>query len=496
MPAIHTRVRQVLIIGGGLGGLSAAIHLRLAGFGATLFEANDAVGGRAGQLRFSGFTFDAGPTLLNYPWVFESLFQAAGRRLADYVELLPVDPSIRFLWPGGESFQLGSHLRRLIAEVERLESGAAPGLMRFLADAHAKYAIAFEKLACRNADGLLDWVRGVSPIQLWRTSVWRSLDAELARFFKHPRLRQALGSYGMYLGGSPHQLPGFFSILPYGELAHGLWLPRGGIYALVRAVERLARELGVEIETARRVRRIQVEQNAVKGIEFEDGERRDAAVVVSNVDVPHTRRTLLPRSPRPERELTMTPSVMTFYWGIRGPLSNADHHTIFMPGDPRREYDALFRRQEIPGELPFYLSIASRTDPSLAPAGDSAAFILVPLPRLSRLEGWGGGALREHVKAQVLERLRRHGVEIAPEDIVAEQALVPADWAERFGLYDGSAFGAAHTLWQMGPWRYPNRDRNRRGLYYVGASTTPGTGLPMVTLGGGMTAERVRHDLL
>jgi phytoene desaturase len=299
----------------------------------------------------------------------------------------------------------------------------------------------------------------------------------------------------MYLGGSPHQLPGIFTLLPYGELAGGLWLPQGGIYGLVRAVEKLARELGVRIETGRRVRRIRVRDGRVAALEFDDASDLVCPLAVSNVDAPLTQRGLLSDPPRSFRAPRMTPAVCTFYWGIRGRVEGAGHHMIFLPADARCAYRQLIRTGEIPEELPFYVSVASETDPSLAPPGDAAVFVLIPLP-LSVMSHRGDRmSLASELRGRVIERLRRHGIRLEPSAIAVERVLLPRDWAARCGLFQGSAFGAAHTLFQMGSFRQPNRDPNVRGLYYVGASTVPGTGLPMVTLGGRLTAERIASDV-
>lgn len=490
--------RQVFIIGGGLGGLSAGIHLRLAGYEVTILEACERVGGRANLIERDGFRFDTGPSLLNYPWVFERLFRAAGRRLRDYVRLLPVDPSITFRWADGARFTLSSDTQKFLAECERLEPGCAPSVFAFLGDAAEKYRVAFDKLISRNVDNPLKWMGALSFSELRRIGVQRSFDAELRRYFKSRHIREALGSYAMYLGGSPYQLPGLFTILPYGELAYGLWLPAGGVYGLVEGIEKLARELGVEIETGARVARINARDGHVRSIELADGTTRAATLVVSNVDVPTTDTELVAaengftqRARARAAKTRMTPGVVTFYWGIRGPVEGIGHHTIFLPEDCRSAFDDLLKRGRVPRELPFYVSLSSATDASLAPAGCATMFALAPTPLLSEMPGADWNAEAQRIKTRVLETLSQHGVSIDPARFLVEEIYTPVDWRRRFGLRDGSAFGAAHTLFQVGPFRLRNFSGEIEGLYYVGASTTPGTGMPMVVLGGRLVAERI-----
>jgi len=483
------RLPDAIVIGAGIGGLSAAIHLRLQGREVRVYEANAAAGGRASYLESEGVRFDTGPTLLNYPWVFEDLFRAAGKRLSDYLELLPVDPSITYRWPDGGHLTLSSNAERLEAEFERVEPGAARGLAAFMADAGEKFRIAFEELVPRNEDSALAYFSRLSLREVLRTALWRSMYGELGKFFRSRRIREALGSYAMYLGGSPYELPGLFTILPYGELAQGLWLPRGGIYSLAEAMEKLARQLGVRIQFGARVRRIQQEGGCVSGVQLEEGEKVSCGTVVSNVDLPVTLSELLEQEPP---RIKMSPSALTFYWVVRGTPAGLGHHSIFLPADYRRAFDALISGEAVPADPAFYTAAPAASDPGLRKNGLSAVFVLVPVPLASRLGGTDWGQEAQRAREFVLARLKESGADLAASRILRETIYTPLDWQRRFSLFDGSAFGAAHTLNQMGPFRPRNYSRRIRGLYFTGASTTPGTGLPMVALSGKLTAERIR----
>jgi len=490
--------KKAIIVGAGIGGLSTAIYLQLKGYKVSVFESNSQTGGRANVIKSNGFTFDTGPSLLNYPWVFEELFSSAGKNFYDYIKLIKVDPSISFLWQDGTQLSLSSDLHTLITQFEKIEPQSTPNLLKYLNDNYNKYKLSFDHLVGKNANTYFQWINGVSPFKLLSFGITHSFYHDLNKYFRSRYICEALGSYSMYLGGSPYELPGIFTILPYGELAYGLTLPKGGIYSLVNAIEKLAREVGVEIHVNKPVSKILVDDYKILGIELSTGEKIQSPIVISNVDVLTTYNYLLPpiisqKKLKKINSTKMTPSVLTFYWGVKGKISGLPHHTIFLPNDYRNAFKQLTKIGSIPDELPFYCSVPSATDAELAQDRNSVVFILIPLPLLSQMGivDWKLESIQ--LKQKVLVRMKQHGIEIDKSRIIFEKVLTPEDWKNKFGLYDGSAFGASHTLFQMGPRRLKNYDSDIQGLFFTGASTTPGTGLPMTVISGKMTAERIEE---
>jgi phytoene desaturase len=267
------------------------------------------------------------------------------------------------------------------------------------------------------------------------------------------------------------------------------------MYGLIEAMERVAIRLGVDIQTSAPVKSIDSMNGRISGITLADGSIERAQVIVSNVDVPTTMTSLL----RTEKGIVangykppkMTPGVITYYLAVDRELPELNHHSVFLPEDPKFAYEQLMKQGKVPDDLPFYVSVASNTDHSLAPDGKSAVFLLAPVPLMSQLPDANWQQMADDLKSRMFRRMNDHGISIQESDVLKQKAWSPADWSDNFGLFDGSAFGAAHNLRQIGPFRPRNISSKVSGLFFAGASTTPGTGVPMCVLSGKMAADRI-----
>lgn len=492
---------RAIVIGAGIGGLAAAIRLRKAGMHVTLFEAKGGPGGRAGRITSpAGHVFDTGPTLLLMLDPLRELFRDAGRRLEDYLDVRLVDPSYRVHFADGTVFDSSVNLPAMIREIkEKIGEEEAENYFGFFNYLAALYRETVPKFVARNFDRLGDFISPRNLNVLARYRMLEKLYSRVSRHFKDDRLRMLFSFQSMYLGISPFDAPSVYSVVTYMESGEGIWFPMGGLHAVPEALAKLAAELGVEIRYDAPVERILVQGGRAVGVRLASGDEAAASSVVANADLPFVYKHLVHAADRPSwtdakiDELEYSSSTYMLYLGVSKQYPELLHHNVFFGRGYREALDDIFNNGKVPApeDLAIYLNVPNRTDPSLAPAGEDAVYILVPVPHNGAGIDWA--AKGPELRAHVLRRLKAKGFDFEPY-LTYEKVLTPEDWQTDYALAKGAAFGLSHTFFQSAYFRPKNKSEDIEGLYFAGASTTPGNGIPMVILSGRLAAERVLAD--
>jgi phytoene desaturase len=474
----------VNVIGAGPGGLAAAMLLAARGVRVRVLERANGVGGRTTTIEAGGFRFDAGPTFFLYPSVLEEIFAACGRDLHDEVELVRLDPQYRIVFgdaAGGE-LRATHRVEEMERQIARLAPGDAGSFRRFMDDNRRKLA-AFEPCLRSPFRGWRDVVnlRMLKLLPLLRPH--RSVHGELGRYFRDPRVRLAFTFQAKYLGMSPFKCPSLFSILSFIEYEYGVFHPLGGCGAVTAAMARVATEMGVEIRLGEPVTGLTFDGRRATGVRTAQGEYPSDAVVL-NADFARFMTKLVPDHLRRRwsnaRIAKKRYSCSTFmlYLGVDGECPELDHHNIVIARDYRRNVGDIEDRHVLSDDPSFYVANPSRTDPTLAPAGSSALYVLLPVSHVHPNIDWSRE--RARYRAVALRKLEELGVRDVERRIRVERCCTPADWEGGFEIFRGATFNLSHTLRQMLHLRPRNEFDEIDGLYLVGGSTHPGSGLPVI----------------
>ena len=490
-----SRPLRVVVAGGGVGGMAAALRLRAAGHQVTLLERNEELGGKLSVRRRDGFSFETGPSLLTIPHVFEQLAAVAGKTLADVVELVPLDPVCRYRFADGATLDARPDPDAMLAAVERLSPGSGPAWRAFQARGERTWDAAEPTFFSGALDPRGLARRSGSPAALAHIDPLPTLATRARRTFSDPRLAQYVMRYATYSGSSPYRAPATLACISSVEQRFGGWYVRGGLIALRDGLAALLAATGVEVRTGTEVTAIEANRTRVTGVTVAGGERLAADVVVANVDAAHLYRDLLPRrgTRRARRRLARagrSSSGFVLLAGVRGRTEGLAHHNVWFSGDYRREFADIFERDAAPADPTVYVCCSAVTDPGQAPDGDENWFMLVNVPS-GRTGRWAteGDRYRDHL----LGVLAGRGVDLAGR-LAFTETVTPADIEVRWRADGGAIYGTSSNSRRAAFLRPANRGP-RRGLYLAGGSAHPGGGLPLVAMSGAIVSNMVAEDL-
>lgn len=495
-PSASESVRAV-IVGSGFGGLALAVRLQAAGLQVTLLEKREKIGGRAYQFEDSGYIFDMGPSLITAPHVIDSVFQAAGRRMEDYLELMPLDPYYRIYFHDGTHIDYVGDPDRMKAQMARFNQNDAERFDDFMARVRPIYdEVIGNRLGSKNFGSLRTMV-GFIP-KMIRLDAYRPVAQFVNRYFEDFRHRFIYSFHPLFVGGNPFHTPSVYLMIPYLERRGGVWFSRGGMYSLVEALGRLFVELGGELLTDHEVTRIGVEDGRATHVEA-GGRSFRADLVASNGDVGHTYRDLIaPRhrskwTDRRVAKIDYSMSCFLLYLGTRKQYPELEHHTLILTERYRELLEDIFEKKILPDDFSMYLHVPTRTDPSMAPEGCESMYVLVPVANLGSGLDWD--ELREPFADTVIDFLEAWGLEGLRENIEVLHLMDPRDFRDDLNATLGNAFSVVPKFTQTAWFRPHNRSEDVRGLYLVGAGTHPGAGVPGVFLSAEATYGCIAEDL-
>ncbi len=483
--------KTVIIIGAGFAGLSAAAFMAKAGWNVTVLEKNETAGGRAKQLKSAGFTFDMGPSWYWMPDVFERFFEQFGKKVSDYYALKRLDPSYRVYWQNSFS-DIPANYSMLRNLFEEMEPGSSKQLDQYLAEALVKYKIGIHDLVYkpgRSVTEFFDW----SVIKnVFKLDVFTSIKTHVAKHFKSEKLRQLMEFPVLFLGAMPANTPALYSLMNYADIVGGTWYPQDGMFSIVQAMQSLAEEKGVTFRFNTDVQEIVVEKGTVQKV-VTATESFTADVVISGADYYFTETALLPPAYRSysegywEKKL-LAPSCLMYYVGINKKLDNLLHHSLFFDVPFEQHANEIYTEPRWPSNPLFYLSVSSKTDETVAPAGCENLVFLIPIA--SGLND-DSEEIREVYFQKIIKRLEQHTGHSITDAIIYKKTFSVSDFESHYNSYKGNAYGLANVLSQTAILRPSCKSKKVKNLFYTGQFTVPGPGVPPSLISGEVVSRQV-----
>ena len=487
------RAKRAVVIGSGFGGLAAAVRLRVKGYEVKVLEALDQPGGRARVFKRNGFTFDAGPTVITAPHLIEELFTLAGRDMRDYLSLVPVDPFYRVMFHDGSQFDYVGDEERLLSQIEQFNPRDVDGYRRLAAHAERIFDVGFTQLSDRPFDSLSDMLRVLPAMTRLRS--YRSVYGLVSEYIRDDRLRQLFTFEPLLVGGNPFSTTSIYLLIHWLERKWGVHFAMGGTTSIISGLVRLLCELGVDVQLDSPVEEIEVSNGKVNGVRVEGRGSIQADIVVSNADPSYVYANMLPDVARPilPRPARQSMSLFVAYFGARRTYPELAHHTILLGPRYRGLLDDVFKRRVLAEDFSLYLHAPTRTDDSLAPAACETFYVLSPVP--NNRSGIDWSRERDGYFERILEHLEKRLLPSIGANLVEPFFLTPREFENDLRSADGAAFGPEPVLTQSAYFRFHNRAPEVEGLYFVGAGTHPGGGVPGV-LSSAKVLDRMVPSLL
>jgi phytoene desaturase len=488
--------KSVLVIGAGIGGIVAATHLAKHGIKVTVVEKNSRAGGRCDRISRDGHHFDTGPTLLVMPLLYEAEFQELGTSMREMLDLQRVDPTYHLVFDDGSQIALTSDMKSMQEQLETFEPGSFDGLLRYMTEGHRHYTLGIDRLVNRDFRKVSEFFSLRNIPLLYQVKPLANHYRNMAAYFDDPRLKAAFTFQDVYMGLSPFEAPATFSMMPYTELAHGVWYPRGGMYSIVEALMKLAQEAGVEFMFDVSVTRVDVNSTHAHGVVLDDSQHLTADAVLANADLPYIYNDLLPDKDiaKSMARKRFSCSVISFFWGVDKPYESLPPHTLFLAHDYRENFKSIIDDLGLPENPSLYIHAPARLDPCMAPVGQDTIIAIVPVGHMSENGGQDWAKIRDEARQHVFRRLASLGIKDLESHIKFEINFTPLSWRKRYNLMKGSTHGLCHNLTQLGYFRPRNKHPRYHNLYFTGASTHPGTGMPTAMVSGRLSAQRIMDD--
>jgi len=487
--------KTAVIVGSGLGGLSTALRLTQNNFKVTIVEKYHQAGGRLNQLKLDGFTFDVGPSFMSMTYELEELFDYIGED--NPLQLEPLDPLYNVFFEGrNKPFRLWKDLKKLQEEFSGIEDNVPEKVEKFLNKAGEFFHDTIDKVVKRNFDNKIDYIFQLSKVPKKHVPyLFKSVWSEVSKIFESNELRVIFSLVAFFLGSTPFRTPAIYTLLNYTEMRHnGYWKISGGMYRLVEVIVDILKRRGVNFVFNSEIVNYTSSNDKIVNLVDENGQRYEADIFVVNSDAAFFRGQVLKRKEFSEKKLdrmdwTMAP--FTVYLGVKGKIENLAHHNYFLGNNFKGYANKIFTSSISPQKPYYYVNVLSKSEPQSAPPDCENIFILCPVPDLRFKPDWSDSEeLADNIITDLSNRIE---YDLKP-NIIVKKILNPVDWQNAFNLYKGSGLGLAHGINQVGAFRPKNKDEEFKNLYYVGASTTPGTGLPMVIISSKLVTERILND--